>query len=80
MTILPAGPTRYLHVIPNDLRDHVRFNTEGPTLTIETEDGQSLRASVVEIRGPSRLVQRLHEPLPSQARVWIETQAELAYT
>lgn len=77
-TVIPAGPIKRVCVQPNLIRDHARFGTDGPTITIVLSD-QELPASEVEIRGESRLVQSLQAPLATGAKVWVETQAEVAY-
>lgn len=77
-TVLPAGPRKQLCVQPNLIRDHARFGTEGPTITVVVGEEQ-LAASEVEIRGESRLIQSLQEPMSTGAKVWVETTAEVAY-
>jgi hypothetical protein len=47
-----------------------------PPLIVRTYKG-STPAQEVEIRGPSKLVNRPHAPLACGARVWIETTAEV---
>lgn len=78
LTILAAGPVKRLCVQPNLIKDHARFGTDGPTITIVVEE-QELAASEVEIRGESRFVQSIREPMSTGAKVWVETTAELAY-
>lgn len=78
LTVLPAGPVKRLCVQPNLIKDHARFGTDGPTITIVVDD-QELPASEVEIRGESRFVQSIREPMSTGAKVWVETTAEIAY-
>lgn len=78
LTILPAGSIKRLCVDRNQVRDHVRFGTDGPSILIVMGE-LLIPASEVEIRGDSRFVQSFQAPMSTGAAVWIETEAELAY-
>lgn len=63
-----------LHVNQRVIVNNRRHGTNDPPLIVRDYKG-SRPAHEVEILGPSRLVNRPHDPLPCGARVWIETHA-----
>lgn len=75
---LPAGTIKRLHVDQHVIRANAKSGGSDPPLTIQTSKG-SIKASVVDIRGPSRLVYRPDHPLPCGAKCWIETRASVVY-
>lgn len=63
-----------LHVNQHVIKRNAKENRNDPPLIVRNYKG-SKPAHQVEILGPSRLVNRPHEPLSCGARVWIETEA-----
>lgn len=62
------GTVKRLHVDKQRVRQHL------PAVTIQTSKG-SIKASAVQINGPSTLIHRPDDPLSCGARLWIETLA-----
>lgn len=63
-----------LHVNQAVITRNRRTGANEPPLIVRDYTG-SKPAHEVEILGPSKLVNRPHDPLPCGARVWIETRA-----
>lgn len=63
-----------LHVNQHVIARNRKHGTNDPPLIVRNYKGAK-PAHEVEILGPSRLVNRPHDPLPCGARVWIETEA-----
>lgn len=76
MQILPEGPIKRIHVNQSNLRNRLKEATQDPCYTIKYK-GLTLWAYEVDIKGPSRMVERIDNPLGCGARLWIETTAEL---
>lgn len=73
-TLLPGGALKRIHVNQHNLRGRVRGTCSDPCYTVKHK-GQTLWATEVVIDGPSRLVERIDNPLGCGARLWIETTA-----
>jgi hypothetical protein len=66
-----------IHVNQHVIRANTKNGTNDPVLTIK--DYKSNRyAHAVDIKGPSRVVYSSDKPLSCGARVWIETEGEVA--
>jgi hypothetical protein len=70
--ILPEGALKRIHVNQANLRRRVSGAGTDPCYTIKHK-GHTHWATEVEILGPSRLVERIPNPLSCGARLWIET-------
>lgn len=68
-----------IHVNQAVIARNRKTGENAPPLIARNYKG-STPASEIEILGPSKLVNRPHDPLPCGARVWIETQAEVRIT
>lgn len=68
-----------IHVNQQIIARNRKEGRNDPPLIARNYKG-STPAHSIEIRGPSRVVNRPHDPLPCGARVWIETQAEVICT
>ncbi len=65
-----------IHVNQQVIARNRKTGRNDPPLIARTYKG-SKPAHNIEIKGPSRLVNSPHKPLPCGARVWIETQGEV---
>lgn len=65
-----------LHVNQAVIKRNRDNGSNDPPLIVRNYKG-SRPAHEVEILGPSRLMNRPHDPLPCGARVWLETHAEV---
>ncbi len=74
--VMPAGTLKRIHVHQQVVRNNVKHNTDIPAVTVQWR-GKSYKARDVQIRGPSTVMQRMHEPLSCGARIWIETTQEV---
>jgi len=61
------------------VRSNLKNGANDPVLTVKTYKSNDY-AYEVEINGPCKIVYRPDAPLSCGARVWIETQAEVAIT
>lgn len=68
-----------IHVHQQVIAANRKNGTSDPPLTVKTYKSTQ-RAQSVEILGPSRIIHRPHDPLSCGARVWIETESEVAIT
>ena len=67
-----GGVMTRVHVNQRNLRAKVKGEPIGPCYTVKHR-GETYWANEVEILGPSRLVERIDNPLSCGARLWIET-------
>lgn len=65
-----------IHVNQAVIARNRKLGRNDPPLIARNYKG-STPAHEIEVNGPSRIVNRPHNPLPCGARVWIETQAEV---
>lgn len=65
-----------VHVNQAVIRRNQKTGANDPPLIARTYKG-STPCHEIEILGPSKIVNRPHDPLPCGARVWIETQSEV---
>ena len=65
-----------IHVNQAVIARNRKTGSNDAPLIVRNYKGSKL-AHEVEILGPSKLVNRPHDPLPCGARVWIETRAEV---
>lgn len=75
MATIKQGTCKRIHVNGALLRKKLKA---AKPISIRTR-GHTLRASLVHINGPSRLVYAPASPLSSGAVLWIETIAEVDY-
>lgn len=66
------GSLKRIHVNQANLRRCVKSPGAAPCYTLKHQ-GRTYWATEVEILGPSRLVERINDPLSCGARLWIET-------
>ncbi len=69
-----------IHVNPSNIASNVPRSKKRPLkppMVVVTEDGIEHVAFAVEICGPSKVVYMPHDPLPSGARLWIETDGKV---
>jgi len=66
-----------IHVNQHVIRANTKNGTNDPVLTIKNYKSNTY-AREVEILGPSKIVYSSDKPLSCGARVWIETEAEVA--
>ena len=74
--ILPAGGVKRIHVNQSNLRCRVNRTGKNPCYTVK-HSGLTRWATEIEILGPSRLIERIDNPLSCGARLWIETTSEV---
>lgn len=74
--VMPAGLLKRIHVNQGLVRHNVKHKDDIPSVTVQWH-GKSYTAADVIVKGRSRVVQRMHEPLSCGARIWIETHAEV---
>lgn len=74
--VMPAGTLKRIHVHQQIVRANVKNNTDVPSVTVQWR-GKSYKARDVAVKGPSVVMQRMHEPLSCGARIWIETTEEV---
>ena len=74
---LQSGLLKRIHVNQHVIRRNARESQADPPITVKTSR-VNLRASAVEIEGPSRVVYSPEKPLACGARVWIETDARVS--
>ncbi len=65
-----------IHVNQQVIARNRKTGSNDPPLIVRTYKGAK-QAHTIEIRGPSRIVNRPHKPLKCGARVWIETESEV---
>lgn len=65
-----------IHVNQQVIARNRKTGSNEPPLIVRNYKG-STPAHTIEILGPSRLVNRPHDPLKCGARVWIETDSEV---
>jgi hypothetical protein len=67
---------KIIHMDQKRLRMNKNLGTRHPPVRVQ--DGDKVEFCMgVNINGPSRVVYRPDEPLPSLARLWVETDADL---
>jgi len=67
---------KIIHINPKTLRMNKTLGTREPPVRVQ--DGDNVKFCMgVSINGPSRVMYRPDEPLPSLARLWIETDADV---
>lgn len=66
-----------VHVNQHNIRHNTKTGERLPVLTVKTYKTNTY-AHQVEIKGPARVVYSPDKPLSCGARVWIETQSEVA--
>lgn len=66
-----------IHVNPRVIANNFQYGLCDPPLVVYMHDGQINYAHTVRIDGPSIVVHDNDNPMPSGARVWIETDAEI---
>jgi hypothetical protein len=66
-----------IHVNQHVIKANTKNNTNDPVLTVKTYK-QNTYAHEVQINGPSTVVYSADKPLSCGARVWIETNSEVA--
>lgn len=74
--VMPAGLIKRIHVNQGLVRHNVKNDSDIPAVTVQWR-GKSYTAADVVVRGESRVMQRMNEPLSCGARIWIETKAEV---
>lgn len=67
---------RRIHVNQHIIRANAKHGTTDPPLTVKVGK-RNVRATAVQVLGPSEVVYRPDRPLSCGARVWIETTAEV---
>lgn len=77
-TELPAGAIKRIHVNQANLRRRVTGTGVAPCYTVKHKS-RTYWATEVVIDGPSRLVERIDNPLSCGARLWIETTAPVHF-
>ena len=70
--ILDGGTLKRIHVNQLNLRRRIKQTCDAPCYTVKYQ-GQTYWAKEIEIMGPSRLIERIDNPLSCGARLWIET-------
>ena len=78
MKIARAGILKRIHINGALLREKRTGRKAVRPVAIHSVDG-TINCSEVVICGPSRLVFRPDRPLPSGAKVWVETRHEVRY-
>lgn len=66
-----------IHVNQHRIRANAKHGTDDPVLTIKSGRSNTY-AHAIEVAGPCRVVYSPEQPLSCGARVWIETEAEVA--
>jgi hypothetical protein len=75
---LRAGTVKRIHIRGAAVAACTAGNPE-PCITIQTTHGP-FHCADCEWDGPTKLVERINDPLNSGARIWIETKAEIRVT
>jgi hypothetical protein len=75
---LVEGTTKRIHVNQHNLRQRVAKTSDSPCYTIKHKN-KTYWANEVLIDGPSRLVERVDNPLSCGARLWIETESSVVF-
>jgi hypothetical protein len=66
-----------VHVNQHRIKANAKSGARDPVLTVKTYKSNDYAHEVL-IKGPSRVVYSPDKPLPCGARVWIETEGEVA--
>lgn len=66
-----------IHVNQHAIRRNIKAEVKEPVLTVKTYKSNTY-AHEVYIKGPSKLVYSPNKPLSCGARVWLETESEVA--
>ena len=67
---------KIIHMDQKKLNKNRNLGTREPPVRVQ--DGENVLFCMgVNIKGPSRIVYKPDEPLPSLARLWIETDADV---
>ena len=66
-----------IHVNQHHIKANAKDGGDRPVLTIKTYKSNTY-AHAVNIKGPSRVVYSPDKPLNCGARVWIETESDIA--
>lgn len=70
--------TKRIHVLPAHIAANFKNKSLNmPVIAIKEDGKDDTLCHGVEIKGPSRLVYNRDNPLKGDARVWIETDAEI---
>ncbi|HEC64778.1 MAG TPA: hypothetical protein ENI23_05770 [bacterium] len=68
-----------IHVNQHLIKANQKNGAQHPVLTVKTYKS-NLRASQVDILGPSKVIYRPDKPLSCGARCWIETMSQVNLT
>ena len=68
---------KIIHINQHKIRASTKNGTDEPVITVKTRRSNEY-AHEVRIDGPSKLVYSPHKPPSCGARVWIETEADVA--
>lgn len=74
---LPEGCIKRIHVNQQQLRRRVSGESKSSPCYTVKHKGQTWWCNEVQLHGPSKLVERIDNPLSCGARLWVETTGEV---